>query len=281
MVLKLRNHCKAKILTWLLSRLLSKKCDKNIPNSGEKAKKVNCYVIHIYNEEGELWSLVSSINNKKNELTVNFINPEDNTFSISEILPVSFIINKKTSVRHYYKGFCIQYESLYELYLKYIIKYDIAKINTLLILDFLSQKRFNKKGLIKLEFLKLLRFMYKAQLDSCDPQSYNIFPYYPVGISEFDLMIKLHSPRWIEHPHSGREMLKLRMHLDALVASGDLARDNEGQKYIVTGKALQTIEKHETDERRHKDSVRSQSILVFIAGITLFWQFICEFIFKQ
>jgi hypothetical protein len=118
----LRKYCKIIILNWLLPRLLARKCCNTIPTSGKDAKVVNCYVIYLRTIDGELLYLANGVDTRKNELYVNSLNTEDKTFSVADTIPLSSILTKKITVNHYYKGFCIHYDSLYDLFAGYVTK---------------------------------------------------------------------------------------------------------------------------------------------------------------
>lgn len=49
--------------------------------------------------------------------------------------------------------------------------------------------------------------------------------------------------------------------------SGDINKVNN--EYVVTGKAISTMEKYEEDERRHSDSVRRQRKMVYLTVLIL------------
>ena len=82
------------------------------------------------------------------------------------------------------------------------------------------------------------------------------------GINLIDLMTKLYSINWIDHPEGGEQREKLRLYLDSLVDSGDLTKSN--LIYYVNSKAIMTIAKYEEEERRHMDIVKLQKKMVII-----------------
>ena len=63
------------------------------------------------------------------------------------------------------------------------------------------------------------------------------------GIGVIDLMTKLYSIKWVLHPSADEQQNRLELYLDSLVESGDLRKVNT--EYVVTGKAISTIEKYE------------------------------------
>ena len=68
--------------------------------------------------------------------------------------------------------------------------------------------------------------------------------HYKVGFS------KLYSIKWVLHPNAAEQEKKLDLYLASLVFSEDLEKINN--EYVVGGKALLTIEKHEEEERKHR-----------------------------
>lgn len=93
--------------------------------------------------------------------------------------------------------------------------------------------------------MELLRLMMDDQLD----RTHN-------GITPLDLMTKIYSMRLFLHPFWGMQHKKMDFYLESLVSSGELSKIND--EYVVTGKAISTIEKYEEDERRHTESVKLQ-----------------------
>ena len=84
-------------------------------------------------------------------------------------------------------------------------------------------------------------------------------------------MTKLYSIKWVLHPSGDEQQKKLGLYLDSLEESKELRKVND--EYVVTGKAISTIEKYEEEERRHTEAVKLQrkmfwlTILLLIVGI--------------
>lgn len=256
----LRKYCEAMFLEWLLPKLLTKKCcNSEISKSGEEARKVNCCFIYIRNKDGELWHLVKGINIEKREIYVDSINPKTKYYSVPETLFLPDILTKHISVRYYYKGLTILYNSLYSLIFKYLTKYDLARFEAQLLWDWLLQSLFNKRKLKTLNRIELLAFLEKDLKNWDNSQS--------SGISTFDLMTRIYTPRWGRHPDAEKQDQELEMHLESLVLSGDLEKDNQGYRYIVTPKALMTLEKDKEEKRRHQDTLKIGKINLWIGSI--------------
>lgn len=71
-----------------------------------------------------------------------------------------------------------------------------------------------------------------------------------------DLMTDLYTIKWVLHPQGEPQHQKLEFYLDSLVATGELEKVKN--KYVVSGKALRTIEEYEEQERRHTENVKMQ-----------------------
>jgi hypothetical protein len=86
------------------------------------------------------------------------------------------------------------------------------------------------------------------------------------------LMIKLIEAKLLDETNVTENNNRLTLHLESFALSGELEKyDSE---YIVKGKALQTLEEYEENERRHKDSIRIQIILAVLTGIIAFMPFL-------
>lgn len=69
-------------------------------------------------------------------------------------------------------------------------------------------------------------------------------------------MTDLYTIKWVLHPQGEPQHQKLEFYLDSLVATGELEKVKN--KYVVSGKALRTIEEYEEQERRHTENVKMQ-----------------------
>jgi hypothetical protein len=87
------------------------------------------------------------------------------------------------------------------------------------------------------------------------------------GISSLDLMSRIYSMRLFLHPSWEAQYEKLKLYLDSLVSSGEVEKIND--EYVVTGKAISTIEKYEEDERRHTEAVKLQRKMLWLTIIAV------------
>jgi hypothetical protein len=88
------------------------------------------------------------------------------------------------------------------------------------------------------------------------------------GITSLDLMTKLYSINWVLHPTGDEQQKKLEFYLDSLVGSGELREVND--EYVVSGKAITTIERYEEEERRHTEAVKLQKKMFWLTILLLF-----------
>ena len=80
------------------------------------------------------------------------------------------------------------------------------------------------------------------------------------GIDIFGLMIRLYSYRWMLHPEGQNQEERLSLYLESLIDTGELKKVND--EYVVTGKAIATIERYEEEVSRHSDSIRLRKIVI-------------------
>ena len=233
----------------LLPKLLKNVCGARIPRSGEKGEKVNCYSVALDKDNSPFFIATSYKNNILSGLKWNG-NQYEEEFS----LKVSEISDYKFRVTHYYGLADIYYKSIYDLTWNYYTRMVYIKINSIRLLSSFSQYFFNKKRLVTKKRMELLQFMLDIHLDGEGG---------PIHL--IDLMTKLYSFRWVLHPSADDQENKLRIYLDSLVESGEI-KNNNGN-YLITGKAISTIENYEKDEQRHNESVKLQRRLVWLTLI--------------
>jgi hypothetical protein len=255
---------KQRILRRLLPRLLTRKSPSSIPRSGEEGKKVNCYTIRIIEDNGEWLHLVEKFDKEKNELHV--LSPDNkNSFVIPKSHTLNHFAPEKFHFTHYYGLYQLDYNSVYDLAFNFISKYDVVKVHIKIFWDIISQSRFNKKILVTKNTRELLHFLVEKQLNDDIKNSENWFSSSRKAIDEFSLMTELYSLRWVSHPESSQQRKKVELYLDSLVQSGNLQKNNHD--YFVTGKALQTLEEYEENERRHQDAVKIQKGILWLTFV--------------
>ncbi len=237
---------------WLLPRLISKACESRIPRSGNKGEKVNCYVVAIDCDSSPYFIASTFDGDVLTGLKWNGSSYSDNfTMSISDIERGSL------NITHYYGLSEITYDNIHDVAWHYITRFIYLKIHVYRYIDSTYQYFFNKRKLITKKRMELLRLMMDDQLD----RTHN-------GISSFDLMTKIYSMRLFLHPSWEFQHKKMELYLGSLVSSGELEKTNS-REYVVTGKAISTIENYEEDERRHTEAVKLQRKIFWLTLIAV------------
>lgn len=240
---------------WLLKCLIAKACESRIPRSGKKGEAVNCYVVALDHNHAPYFVATSIVGDVLTGLKWN-----GSSYADEAIISISDVENGELNITHYYGLSEITYDSIYDVAWNYITKFIYLKIHIHRHIDSTYQYFFNKRKLVTKKRMEILRLMMDDQLDSVHD-----------GISSFGLIENIYSMRLFLHPSWEVQHKKIKLYLDSLVSSGELNEIND--EYVVTGKAISTIEKYEEDERRHTEVVKLQkwmfrlTIVAVIAAI--------------
>lgn len=236
----------------MLPKLIAKACDSSIPRSGSEGEKVDCYVV-AQDRDGSPFFVATGYENE----TLTGLKYDGHSYAKEHKLMLSEIENGKFRVTHYYGLSEVIYDSIYDIALHHITKFVYLKIHLYRRISMAHQYFFSKLKLVTKKRMELIQFMMNDQLDRTHK-----------GISSFDLMEKLYSINWVLHPSSDYQMEKLELYLDSLTISGELQKVNDA--YVVTGKAITTLEKYEEEERRHVEAVKLQRKIVWLTILLLF-----------
>ena len=224
-------------------------CEPTIPRSGKEGKNINCFIVAFNREDSKYFVAKSYSNNKLGGLKWN-----DKKYADKYSIKLENVVDYKLRIIHYYGFDQVIYDSIYDFIWHKLTKYVYLKIHIHKYINSISQHFFRKRMLVTKRRMDLLLFMMKDQLD----RTHN-------GITILDLMTKLYTIKWILHPSANDKQKELELYLQSLEASEDLSIINN--EYIITGKAISTLEKYEEKERRHTESVRLQRIMVFLTII--------------
>lgn len=236
---------------WLLKRLLLKACESRIPRSGKKGEAVNCYVVALDRDDSPYF-IATAIT----EDSLDGVKWDGNRYSVEDSIPFSEFENGKMNITHYYGLSEVIYENIYDAVWNYITKLVYLKIGIYRYIDSTHQYFFNKRKLVTKKRMDLLRFMLGDQIE----RTHN-------GISSLDIMKKIYSLRLFLHPSWQKQHTILKMYLDSLVDSGEIEEINN--EYVVTGKAISTIEKYEEEERRHTEAVKLQRKMFWLTIVAV------------
>jgi hypothetical protein len=239
----------------MLPKLAAKACGHTTPRSGEEGEKVNCFLVALDSDVSPFFLTTGYEDQKLVGLKWN-----GHSYADKHSIALSKLGMYKLKITHYYGLDHVIYNSIYDVVWNYITKYAYLKIHLYRFINSTHQFFFNKHKLVTKKRMELIQFMMNNQLDRTHD-----------GIESSDLMTKLYSINWILHPSGEEQQKKLEFYLESLVLSGELKVINN--EYVVTGKAISTIEKYEEEERRHTEAVKLQkrmfwlTILLLIAAI--------------
>jgi len=182
---------------------------------------------------------------------------DGSSYSGEYFVPIEDIESYELRIIHYYGLATINYDSIFDVAFHYVTKLAYFKIRVIRYLESTHQFFFNKRKLITKKRMELLEFMMNDQLD----REHN-------GIGIIDLMTKLYSINWVLHPSADEQQQKLELYLESLVESEELLNINH--EYVITGRAISTLERYEEEERRHFETVKLQRGMVLLTILLVF-----------
>lgn len=222
----------------VVKALLRRSCPKTIPRSGEKGKRVSCYLIYLKTGDDDWLLLVKGID----KTGFSGLRWNGNRFDEPGSIPFSATRNVSIEIERFVGLFSFTYSSVVQCVLR-----DWTYFNRIPIMwEGLCQFFFSRSDLGLTERIKTLQALVQASVD--DPQ---------YGVTEVTLPSLLHGHRWILHPDNTRQQNYARLLLSSLEESGELKKDDRGL-YRTTGKALTTLSLYETEQQRHEQML-SQS----------------------
>lgn len=247
---------------WLLKRFIAKACESSIPRSGKDGEQVNCYVVSIDHGDSPYFVATGIDGDVLTGLKWNGQSYADNA-----TIPILELESGTLNITHYYGLSEITYDNIYDVAWHYITRLIYLKIHIYRHIDSTYQYFFNKRKLVTKKRMELLRFLMDDQLDRTHD-----------SITSLDLMAKIYSMRLFLHPSWEGQNRKLDLYLESLVSSGELEKINF--EYVVTGKAISTIEKYEEDERRHTEAVKLQRKMFWLTLMALIFAIVQSGVIK-
>lgn len=238
---------KKHLYRWLLPHLIARACESQIPRSGKKGEQVNCYVVAI-DQDNAPYFMATAINGD----SITGLTWNGSSYSEEATISISDIDNGNLNITHYYGLSEISYDSIYSAAWHYVTRLIYLKIRIYRRINSTFQYFFNKKKLVTKKRMDLLRLMMEDQLNRTHD-----------GISSISLIAKIYTTRLFLHPNWDELHKRIDLYLDSLVESGELKKVNSD--FVVTGKAIITIEKYEEDERRHTEAVKLQKKMFWLA----------------
>jgi hypothetical protein len=253
---------KSFLYRYFLPRLLASTCEARIPRSGKKGEQVNCWVV-AFDKNSDPYFIATEINGD----VLSGLKYDGNSYAVDDTISIRDLKDLELRITHYYGLSEITYDSMLDVAFHYFTKFIYLKIHIYRYIDRTSQYFFNKRKVVSKKRMDLLRFMMDDQLD----RTHN-------GIDSLDLIGKLYSMRLFLHPSFEVQHEKLELYLDSLIASGEVEKINN--EYVVTGKAISTIEKYEEEERRHTEAVKLQRKMFWLTIIAVIFAIVQSGVIK-
>lgn len=240
-----------------LTSLLESRCNSPIPRSGKAGEQVNCFTIELRKEDSP-FLLVDAIT----ESGLDGLKWSETDHQYKEKAHVSFCKLKeyKLIIIHYYGLATIKFDGLFD----YLIKGKSQWIYFKIWWNGVQQELYNRRKNFSLKRIDILQIIVEMHLEKNGN-----------AVSSWEVMNKLHSTRWLNHPQSDTEHDRLRFFLDSLVETQDIEQDNTVPFYYkAKGKALKTLSDFSLDEERHEQSILLQKKMAFLTWIVAFSAFL-------
>lgn len=234
-----------------LQGLLKKCCPERFTMSGEKGKKLDCFVVYCSVAEQDI-ILKESKDSKFIGLA---LDPKLKRHTLPIELNFKEVKDSIVVIQHYWHGNTISFDSINDYRFHKITKLIYLKTQLINLWDNTKLFFYRRRLLVAPERMALLKTI-------LDMSMKNHMGQVPKG----EIERKLLGERWASHPKGLEEYKKLRLLYDSLVESNDIIGGNDS--YQPTGRALSTLQNYELEDMRYKSQVRLQWWLV-LATIVL------------
>lgn len=241
----------------MLQQILSMPCPAQIPRSGERGKKVNCYSVAV-NEGDSPRLLLTGLSDQG--YFGQYFDESESGFNCDSSIP--YILSEGLSLRifHYHGLVTHSYNGLLDYAAhEWTRFYKIQSIYVIL-KHHIPQLVFNRRSLQFRTRMVILEKILERQADQ---------PLRP--FSSMDILGYLYSQRWYMHPQGSRVRRKMDLYLASFESSGELRRNGASFEYFITGKAIATLEQYQIEVKRAESSRRSQLWLVILTAILAFF----------
>jgi hypothetical protein len=236
----------SKIQIWALKKAFTKISPNRIPMSGGACEANNFYSTRIM--LSDVSAIVRDFNNET--VSLSKYNPETDYCDIDDEVDICNINLKTIEITYYLHNHYTTYVGINAFIFHCLTKKDYVKIKLKRFFNSIAQSLFNRRELQIKPRYELLSYL----IDN-----------YGISRNEFSitsLMSGIYTLRSFGHPDHNACQNKLRMYVESFVESGEVSNTTSG--YKVNGKAIVTLELFQTDERRHKDSVKLQYSMVLL-----------------
>ena len=237
-----------------LEKALSHSCPSRIPRSGERAQKVNCYVVAL--DKGvDPYLLIRRVG--KTHVGGLEWDPALGRYSKHARLLFPQALKLRLKLIHYVGTAEVEYEGIWRFWLGSLSRIPYALLFASRSSDRLSRLIFNRRSQLEASRDELLQYVVDE---------------FAVSRTSFDsggILTKMYRFKWYSHPAATSARVRTEYLLESLAETGDLKRSGNGQ-YVVTPLAFKTLAEMREAQRRHRQSIGIQYAVVFLTLGTLF-----------
>ncbi len=238
---------KEKLYSYYFYRIIDESSTKRIPRSGESAKAVNCFVVALDNGK-EPYFLATSFDKEKSIIKGLVWNGKE--YKEPAEIGLFDVDKYNLEITHYYGLSSVSYSNIYDFAFNRMFGFVYILLHVQRFYHERKWSSFYKKKFVTKNRMELLYLLTEHHMNSGEP------------LTQQELMTKLYGLKWVFHPSQKVQQKKVEFYLSSLVNSNDVVKD--GSKYQASPQALETIERHEEDERKFEESQALQTKLVLL-----------------
>lgn len=245
---KLSGRVYIALLRFALNKAQSQICPSLIPRSGESGASIRCYSTRIIITQ-KITCLVTSTH--QNHIDALAYDDVTDRMCLACSVPINLITPRSLEITQYYGYYTIDYLGLWQFIARGLSGYENLIVKLKVTNNSIVQFIFNKRKLQSKRRIELLSFLVNTYAENSD------------SIHLIYLMSRLHTNRWVYHPEKETHKKYLNLYLSSFVESGELI-SQDALTYKLTGKAIVTLENFEDQERKHRDNLAMQIIMVIL-----------------
>ena len=237
----------------LLQGILEKSCPDRFAMSGEEGRALDCFVVYYNLGEAEEF-LFKSMDSEG----VHGLKWKEAKFEIETVLDPGEIDYQGLQIEHYWHGNTIKFNGISDYNWHRITKYIYVKLWIYNTFHNIRKYFFYKRKLATPSRMKLLSSIMNLSLE--DPNRH---------LSRRDITFSYLDRRDFSHPQMTKFMEMIKLLLESLIESNDIAK--QGDRYMLRGKALATLQEYESTLQKEKYLSRIQFgmfLFTFVIAVT-------------
>lgn len=232
-----------------------KPCPDRIPRTGDEGDKQDCVLIYLRSIDTSKATFQDMIFDRlvgKIPIGRNW-NEQEKKYGSDCSVITSTLSEFRTEITHYRGRYEFQYKSARKFLFRYWFGLEFAAI----FWEKAKQLFFNSKTPKRADRTRIISTMINHKRHHLTENTHQNYE----GLMSTSWLSEIHGKRIWRHPNFPSLHADLKMHLESLetnkiVTKNDLA-------YQITGKALSTLATIEEEDRRHKDQLINNRLLVF------------------